>query len=126
MVIASRSILAAAAWLFVHHAACAESLSAKAAGARYGQALGAVEICIGAKLTNQAQALKAAHAGDDLRAFELEAAKVFDSWRRVKACVRPGDPNECKIIMDRSCQAAVDEIGREGSAVRGLIEFAAP
>lgn len=99
------------------------ALSPKDAGARYGQALGAVEICIGSKVTEKSKALEAGYSGADLDAFKLQAAKVFDAWLKVKACARSDDPNQCKIIMDRSCEAAAAEIGASGSAIPGLVEF---
>ena len=40
----------------------------------------------------------------------------------MKNCARPEDPNECKIIMDRSCEAAIAEIGPNGTAMPGLLD----
>lgn len=93
------------------------------AGARYGQALGVVEICHGSTLTDAAAELRARYAGAELDTFTQQSAKVFDAWMRVKACVRQFDPNECKIIMDKSCAAARSEIGPGGSAIPGLVTF---
>jgi hypothetical protein len=99
------------------------ALTPKEAGARYGQALGAVEICIGSKVTDKAIALQAGFTGGDLDAFKAQAAKVFEAWLKVKNCARPDDPNQCKIIMDKSCEAAAAEIGEAGSVVPGLVDF---
>lgn len=97
--------------------------SARDAGARYGQALGALEVCHGAKLTAAGDALRSAFAGVDNEVFKSQAAKVFDAWMIVKNCVNGRDPNQCKISMDKSCAAADAEIGKNGSAMPGLVEF---
>lgn len=97
-------------------------VDAKEAGARYGQALGAIEICIGSKLTSKAEDLKASHADANAEVFTTEAAKVFQAWAAVKNCNRAKDPNQCKIVMDKSCAAAFAEIGPMGTAYPGLLE----
>lgn len=97
-------------------------LPAKEAGARYGQALGAIEICIGSKLTAKAEELKSAYSDSNAETFTTEAAKVFQAWAAVKNCNRAKDPNQCKIIMDKSCTAAFTEIGPTGTAYPGLLE----
>jgi hypothetical protein len=40
----------------------------------------------------------------------------------VKNCVHQDDPNQCKVIMDESCAAAIAEIGPTGTAIPGLLE----
>jgi hypothetical protein len=127
-----RTVTFAIAVLLSAGAALAEEPAAKAVetaptsgkdvGARYGQALGATEICIGSKITDKAMALEATFTGKDLEDFKAQAAKVFQAWDKVKACSNAKDPNQCKIIMDRSCESAVAEIGPTGSALPGLIE----
>lgn len=97
--------------------------SAKDAGARFGQALGVLEICHGSTLTGKAKSLGEAFTGADQVAFKAEAAKVYQAWNGVKACANQSDPNQCKIIMDKSCAAAEAEIGASGTAVPGLVEF---
>lgn len=97
-------------------------LTPKDVGARYGQALGAVEICIGAKVTDKAKSLKALFSDADLQAFEVQSSKIYKAWTKVKACTNQDDPNQCKVIMDQSCAAAVAEIGPKGSAISGLID----
>lgn len=106
------------------HATAGEP-SPRDAGARYGQALGALEICYGAKLTAAGDALRSAFVGIDNEVFKTQAAKVFDAWMTVKNCVNGRDPNQCKIIMDRSCAGADAEIGAKGSVMPGLVEFPA-
>ena len=98
-------------------------LSPKDAGARYGQALGAVEICFGSKVTGKATALGNAYTGMAHDDFEAQSAKIFESWIKVKNCADPRDPNMCKIIMDKSCATAEAEIGAAGTAIPGLVEF---
>jgi hypothetical protein len=102
--------------------AAVAGLSPKDVGARYGQALGAIEICIGAKVTDKASALNSVYSGSDLETFKAQAAKIYDAWLKVKHCVRQDDPNQCKVIMDESCAAAIAEIGPSGTAVPGLLD----
>jgi hypothetical protein len=104
-------------------AAAAPIVTAKDAGARYGQALGAVEVCFGSKVTDKATALETSYSGGDQEAFKAQAAKIFEAWHKVKACADQVDPNRCKIIMDKSCLAAEAEIGSAGTAMPGLVEF---
>lgn len=108
--------------LTMAHAADA-ALSASETGARYGQALGVIDVCIGSTLTDRAKTLEAQFSGDNLMAFRAQAAKVFDAWRAVRGCARPDDPNQCKIMMDASCAAAWREIGPSGTAIPGLVNF---
>ncbi len=91
------------------------------AGARYGQALGVLEICIGSKTTEKVAALQAAYTGDDAAIFKGQATKVYEAWVKVKNCTNKTDPNQCKIIMDRSCESAFKEIGPDGTAAPGLV-----
>jgi hypothetical protein len=99
------------------------ALSAKDAGARYGQALGAIEICHGSKVTDKAKALGAGFEGADQDAFKAQAAKIYEAWHAVKSCANQRDPNQCKIIMDKSCETAEAEIGANGKVLPGLVEF---
>jgi hypothetical protein len=101
----------------------AAASSALESGARYGQALGALEICFGSKLTDKAKALEASFTGADQDKFKTQAAKIFEMWQKVKACTNQRDPNQCKMIMDKSCLAAENEIGQAGTAMPGLVEF---
>lgn len=99
-------------------------LSPQLAGAHYGQALGALEICYGSQLTDKAKTLAESYAGADGETFKSSAAKTFQAWTEVKNCVNQKNPNVCKVAMDRSCLAAEAEIGESGSAVPGLVAFA--
>lgn len=103
----------------------ASALSVREAGVRYGQALGAIEICHGSKLTDKANSLGAAYQGADQDTFKASAARVYEAWLKVKACANQRDPNQCKIIMDKSCLTAEAEVGAQGSVVPGLVEFRA-
>jgi hypothetical protein len=116
-------LIAAASLAATAAAAIAEPMAAKDAGARYGQALGAIEICYGSKLTAKAEALSTAYQGAELEAFKAQAARIYESWLAVKGCKKQDDPNQCKIIMDKSCVAAEAEIGAKGSALAGLVDF---
>lgn len=100
-----------------------DALSPKDAGARYGQALGAVEVCFGSKVTDQTKRLENSYSGSDQETFKAQAAKIYEAWRKVKSCADQVDPNRCKIIMDKSCLAAEAEIGAEGNVVPGLVDF---
>ncbi len=110
------------------HAASAGGTSSpitpKDAGQRYGQALGVLEVCHGSKLTAKAYSLSQTYSGAELEAFKAAAAGVFEAWNGVKNCVNAADPNQCKIIMDKSCLAAESEIGLAGKSLPGLVEFA--
>jgi hypothetical protein len=101
----------------------AGGIAPRDAGARYGQALGASELCYGSTLTEKAKTLGDAYTGDDLAAFKAQAAKIYEAWTAVKGCMHQDDPNQCKIIMDKSCLAAEAEIGADGSALAGLVAF---
>ncbi len=102
----------------------ATPMTPKVAGQRYGQALGVLEVCHGSKLTAKADSLSQTYSGAELEAFKAAAAGVFEAWNGVKNCVNATDPNQCKIIMDKSCLAAEGEIGPAGKSMPGLVEFA--
>jgi len=95
----------------------------KEIGQRYGQALGVLEVCYGSKLTDKAKALPENFKDLDLEVFKVASANVLDAWVKVRGCTNQRDPNVCKIIMDKSCLAAEAEIGQNGSALPGLVEF---
>ncbi|WP_156150789.1 hypothetical protein [Hyphomicrobium sp. 99] len=101
-------------------------LTPRDTGSRYGQALGAVELCTGAKVTDKASTLPALYSGEELDIFNAQQKKIYDAWIRVKHCVREDDPNQCKVIIDESCAAALTEIGPKGTAFPGLLEFNRP
>jgi len=84
-------------------------VTAQEAGARFGEALGAIEICDGTSLSDKATTLKASFSGADIERFTSQATKVYGAWLTVKHCVRPNDPNPCRIIIQKSCLAAISE-----------------
>ena len=102
------------------------AMTAKLAGAHYGQALGAIEVCPGATLTNSGKALETSYSGAARESFMAAAASVYQSWRKVRRCADTLDPNPCKIILDESCAAAAAEIGPRGRVLPGLVDFSAP
>jgi hypothetical protein len=121
------SLAAGAAWTAGAGVAAAQTgaPNAKDAGARYGQALGVLEVCYGSKLTGKAKSLETTFTGDDLADFKAAAARIYDAWAKVRGCTNQKDPNTCKIIMDKSCLAAEAEIGPKGNAMPGLVDFQA-
>ena len=99
-------------------------LTAKEAGARYGEAAGAALVCSGLKITPQVAELRARYQGDDLTEFDAQAGKILKSWRETLSCEHAEGPNDCKVSQQWSCRQAMQEIGPSGSAVRGLVEQA--
>ncbi len=98
-----------------------QSLTPREAGARYGQALGSEHICFGLLRTTDAVArLAEKYSGADRKAFKDEADKIFNAWR--DACRQSGGPNQCRLVHEWNCRAALREIGPEGSALAGLVE----
>jgi hypothetical protein len=110
----------------VHLAATMQSeskpLTAKEAGARYGEAAGAALVCYGLTITPQVAELRARYQGDDLAEFDAQAGKILNSWRETLNCEHAEGPNDCKVSQQWSCRQAMQEIGPSGSAVRGLVE----
>jgi hypothetical protein len=107
-------------------AVSAAHLTPRDTGSRYGQALGAAEICVGVKVTDKASALRPLYSGAELEEFNTQEQKIYDAWIRVKHCVHEDDPNQCKVIADESCAAAMTEIGPKGTALPGLLEISRP
>jgi hypothetical protein len=91
-------------------------------GSRYGQALGAVEICHGASTTAKVPKLNSLYTGADLESFKAQATKIYDAWIKLKQCTLVDPPSECKVIVEESCAAAIGEIGPDGSVLPGLVE----
>ena len=98
------------------------SLSAKDAGARYGEAAGAVLVCYGLKITPLVATLRARYQGDELAEFDAQAGKILSAWRETLNCTHADSPNDCKLSQQWSCQQAMQEIGPAGSKVPGLVE----
>jgi hypothetical protein len=100
----------------------AKPLSAKDAGARYGEAAGAALVCYGLRITPQVAELRARYQGADLAEFDAQAGKILEAWRGTLNCEQADGPNDCKVSQQWSCRQALQEIGPSGSAVRGLVE----
>lgn len=91
-------------------------------GSRYGQALGAVEICRGVQTTAKVPALNAVYSGADLETFKAQARKIYDAWIRLKQCAIAEDPSECRVVIEESCAAAITDIGPKGGVFPGLLD----
>jgi hypothetical protein len=99
-----------------------DQLSPYDVGSRYGQALGAVEICHGVSTTAKVPPLNALYAGADLKSFKAQARKIYDTWIKLKQCTVIDQPTECKVVIDESCAAAMSEIGPSGTVLPGLVD----
>ena len=97
-------------------------LSAREAGARYGEAAGAALVCYGLKITPQVAELRGRYQGADLAEFDAQAGKVLQAWREALNCEHAEGPNDCKVSQQWSCRQAMQEIGPSGSVVQGLVE----
>lgn len=91
-------------------------------GSRYGQALGAIEICPGAQTTVKVPALNTLYKGADLQTFKAQATKIYEAWLKLKQCAIVDDPSECRVVIEESCAAATTEIGPSGTVFPGLLE----
>lgn len=117
---------------FVNLAAAAEQslLSIDEQGARHGQALAAMEICPGAKTTPKVADLAASVAASDRPAFDAASTRIIAAWKKAFACkdANPADGprqmNGCRKAKILSCTTAWREIGPDGAALPGLLEFA--
>jgi hypothetical protein len=98
------------------------SLTAKDAGARYGEAAGAALVCYGLKITPQVAELRARYQGAELAEFDAQATKILRAWQDARNCEHADGPNDCKVSQQWSCRQAVQEIGPSGSALPGLVE----
>lgn len=99
-----------------------EQLTPHDVGSRYGQALGAVEICHGVSTTAKVPPLNTLYAGADLKSFKAQALKIYDAWIKLKQCTVIDQPTECKVVIDESCAAAISEIGPSGTVLPGLVD----
>ena len=97
-------------------------LSAREAGARYGEAAGAALVCYGIKITPQMAELRGRYQGADLAEFDAQAGKILQAWREALNCEHAEGPNDCKVSQQWSCRQAIQEIGPSGSVVQGLVE----
>ncbi len=108
-------------------AASAGDPTAAEAGVRFGQAKGATQICPGARLLPKAETLASAYAGADLAAFNEQAGKTLENWKTTFACQdwdqETKHTTSCRQMRIASCNMAWKEIGPEGNALPGLIDF---
>lgn len=100
----------------------AKPLSAKDAGARYGEAAGAALVCSSLKITPRVAELRARYQGADLVEFDVQAGKILQAWRDTLNCQHAEGPSDCRVSQQWSCRQALQEIGPAGSALRGLVE----
>jgi hypothetical protein len=100
----------------------AQPMTPKDAGARYGEAAGAVLVCYGLRITPQVAELRARYQGADLAEFDAQAGKILAAWRDTLNCQHADGPNDCKVSQQWSCRQALQEIGPGGSKVPGLVE----
>jgi hypothetical protein len=106
----------------------AAEMSAADQGIRYGQALAAVRTCPGARLTPKAIALEQGVALTDRGTFRDASDRIVAAWANAFACkdVDPAqtrDINGCRRAKILSCTTTWQEIGPDGTALRGLLEF---
>jgi hypothetical protein len=99
-------------------------------GARHGQALAAARICPGARTTAKIDQLAASVPPDNRSEFNTASDRIVAAWNEAFAC-RDVDPaqyprefNSCRKSKILSCSTTWSEIGPEGSALPGLLEFA--
>lgn len=97
-------------------------LSARDAGARYGEAAGAILVCDGLRITDRVAELRALYQGDELTDFDAQAGKILQAWRDTLNCEHADGPADCRVSRQWSCRQALQEIGPSGTALQGLIE----
>lgn len=108
----------------------AASLSIDEQGARHGQALSAAKICPGARITANVAALAEAVNESDRAAFNASSQKIVVAWDKAFVCQDvdpaqyPREINACRKSKILSCSQTWSEIGPDGSALPGLLEFA--
>lgn len=100
----------------------AETMTARQAGARHGQALGVALVCYGLHTTPEINKLASKYRGSDADDFKAQSEKVLLTWKDATSCKSAGGPNECRLLHEWSCRDAVREIGPNGTAVPGLVE----
>jgi hypothetical protein len=122
-------ILAACSWPLIAEAG---ELSIDEQGARHGQAIAAAKICPGARETAKLAAMAAGIAEPDREAFTAASKRIQLAWEKAVHC-RDVDPaqypreiNSCRKTKILNCTTTWTEIGPEGTALPGLLEFAPP
>lgn len=106
----------------------APPVPAEIAGAHHGQAVAASRICPGAQLTAGARALEAQYSQQDAVTFAAASKRIIAAWEQAFACVdvdpaQSREINGCRRAKILSCTAAWSEVGPDGSAIAGLLEF---
>lgn len=110
--------------------AAGETLSIDEQGARHGQALSAARICPGARTTAKVDTLAAGIADADRATFDAASQKIVLAWDKAFLCQdvdpaqAPREINSCRKSKILSCSSTWSEIGPEGTALPGLLEFA--
>lgn len=109
-------------------AADAPSPGPKERGQRQGQALAAAKICPGARTTAKVATLADGLDGAALKEFEAGRSEVTAGWDKAFSCtdVDPAQSREingCRKAKILSCSVTWQEIGPEGTAFPGLLEF---
>lgn len=103
-------------------------LTVKDLGVRHGQAIAAVRICPGARLTVKVATLGTNLTRPDLAVFRDESDRILTAWASAFSC-RDVDPaqtreiNGCRRAKILSCNQTWREIGPEGTELPGLIQF---
>ncbi|MCU0953198.1 MAG: hypothetical protein MUC37_01005 [Hyphomicrobium sp.] len=106
------------------------NLSIDDLGARHGQALAAARICPGARTTGKVAELAASLPAGQQPAFEAASSRILAAWDKAFACKDvdpaqyPREVNSCRKAKILTCSSTWAEIGPEGSALPGLLEFA--
>ncbi len=110
--------------------AAVDAISVDEQGARHGQAIAAMATCPGAKTTVKVAEIAAAISPEDREAFEAASNRIVQAWQKAFACQdvdpaqSPREMNGCRKAKILSCTMTWREIGPEGSALPGLLEFA--
>lgn len=104
------------------------SLTVEERGARHGQALAAARFCPGARLSDEAEKLQITLNKSERVVFNENSQKVKASWEKAFQCtdVDPAQTREingCRRAKIISCTMTWQEIGPEGTALPGLLEF---
>ncbi len=87
-------------------------------------------ICPGAKTTVKVAELAAAIHPDDRETFDAASNRIVVAWQKAFACQdvdpaqSPREMNGCRKAKILSCTMTWREIGPDGSALPGLLEFA--
>lgn len=104
------------------------ALSPDVAGAHHGQAVAAARICPGARLTPAIDAAARIYTGAAADQFATQSAHIVAAWEKAFSCtdVDPAqfrDINGCRKSKILSCTTAWREVGPDGTALPGLLEF---